>query len=87
MFSLGNWPRESPIPSFPCDTEEYRQESPLDRRSASLPERPLIAEKRPPQFVGYFDLDPELSLCVVIPFAHVRDSRKNHREREDDQPS
>jgi hypothetical protein len=48
---------------------------------------PLIAEKRPPQFVGYFDLDPELSFCVVIPFAHVRDSRKNHREREDDQPS
>jgi hypothetical protein len=87
MFSLGNWPRESPIPSFPCETEEYRQESPADERSANLPESAPYRRKSAPTICWYIDLDPELLLCVVIPFAHVRDSRKNHREREGDKPS
>jgi len=47
----------------------------------------LIAEKWPPDFVDYFDLDFELFLCVVIPFAYISDSRKKRGEREAISPS
>src|SRR6266849_5308072 len=74
----------NPIPSSQCDTEEYRQEFPQGELSANLPESAPYSRKAAPHFVGYFDLNFELLLRVVIPFAYVRDSRKKHGKRKGD---
>jgi len=47
-------------------------------------ERSFIAEERPPDFVGHFDLDAVALGCFIVPFADISDAGEEHRELEGD---